>query len=136
MAFSGYLLSLGGSNLPLKYIYKESYKVTPNRRQDLDPKRDEEGKLHRNTLSHTATTISFQTKPMWNDEMASLMSLIRGSYSNTLEKKVNVTYFSPDTNSYHSGTFYIPDIEFTIDMVDTKENRILYLSTTIELIEY
>ena len=136
MAFNGYLLKLGGTTLPLKYIFKESYKVTPNRRQDLDPKRDETGKLHRNTLEHTATTISFQTKPMWNDEMASLMSLIRGSYSNSLEKKVPVTYFSPDTNSYHSGTFYVPDIEFTIDLIDTNKNKVLYLSTTIELIEY
>ena len=136
MAFSGYLLKLGGSTFPLEYIYKESYKVTPNRRQDLDPKRDETGKLHRNTLEHTATTISLQTKPMWNNDMASLMSFIRGSYSNSLEKKVSVTYFSPDTNSYHSGEFYVPDIEFTIDMVDTKKNKILYLSTTIEFIEY
>lgn len=136
MAFNGYLLKLGGTTLPLKYIFKESYKVTPNRRQDLDPKRDETGKLHRNTLEHTATTISFQTKPMWNDEMASLMSLIRGSYSNSLEKKVSVTYFSPDTNSYHSGTFYVPDIEFTIDLIDTSKNKVLYLSTTIEFIEY
>lgn len=136
MAFNGYLLKLGGSTFPLEYIYKESYKVTPNRRQDLDPKRDETGKLHRNTLEHTATTIQLTTKPMWNNDMDALMRFIRDSYSNSLEKKVSVNYFSPDTNSYETGNFYVPDVEFNINMVDTTNNKILYASTTIEFIEY
>jgi len=136
MAFNGSLLSLGGSNFPLKYVFKESYKVTPNRRQDLDPKRVESGKLKRNTLEHTVTTIQFQTKPMWNDEFDSLMSFIRSKYTNSLEKKLNITYFSPDTGGYKSGEFYMPDVEINIDMVDTSKKKILYLSTTLEFIEY
>jgi len=136
MAFSGYLLKLDGTEFPLKYVYKESYKVTPNRVQDLDPKRTETGKLKRNALEHTATTIQLQTKPMWNNEMSSLMSFIRGSYSNAKEKKVHVTYYSPDLNDYKSGDFYIPDVEYEINMVDTTNNKILYNSTTIEFIEY
>lgn len=136
MAFNGSLLSLGGTNFPLKYVYKESYKVTPNRRQDLDPKRVESGILKRNTLEHTVTTIQFQTKPMWNNEFDTLMSFIRGKYTNPLEKKLNITYFSPDTGDYKSGEFYMPDVEINIDMVDTSANKILYLSTTLEFIEY
>lgn len=136
MAFDGYLLKLSGDTLPLKYIYKESYKVTPNRRQDLDPKRDETGKLHRNTLSHTASTIEFTTKPMWNNEMAALMSFIRSRYTNTSEKKVSVKYYCPDTNSYKTGNFYVPDLEFSMNYVDSKKNMILYNSMTIEFIEY
>jgi hypothetical protein len=136
MAFNGYLLKLNGSTFPLKYIYKESYKVTPNRVQDLDPKRVETGVLYRNALSHTVTTIQFQTKPMWNSDMSSLMSFIRSSYSNASEKKVTVNYYSPDINAYKTGTFYVPDIEFEINMIDTSKNKILYNSTTIEFIEY
>ena len=136
MAFNGTLLSLGGKNFPLKYIYKESYKVAPNRRQDLDPYRDANGFLHRNTLAHTATTISFDTKPMYNKDMAELMAFIRSSYSNELEKKVSVTYYCPDLDSYKTGNFYIPDIEFNMDLVDVKKKTVLYYSTTIELIEY
>ena len=136
MAFNGYLLKISGDKFPLKYVYKESYKVTPNRRQDLDPKRDETGKLHRNTLSHTATTIELQTKPMWNNQMASLMSFIRSRYTNSSEKKVSLEYYSPDTNSYKTGNFYVPDLEFNMNYVDTTNNKILYNSMTIEFIEY
>lgn len=136
MAFNGSLLSLGGSNFPLKYVFKESYKVTPNRRQDLDPYRDANGNLHRNVLSHTATTISFQTKPMWNDEMATLMAFIRNRYTDQDEKKLSITYYSPDTDSYKTGNFYMPDMEFNMDMVDTVKKKVMYKSMTLEFIEY
>lgn len=136
MAFDGTLLRFSGANFPLKYIYKESYKVTPNRRQDLDPYRDANGVLHRNTLQHTATTISFETKPMWNNEFDQMMAFIRNHYTNSLEKKLRITYYSPDTGGYHEGDFYLPDFELNIDLVDTTRNKMLYLSTTFEFIEY
>ena len=134
MSFNGYLLRFGSDNLDLKYIFKDSYSVTPNRRQDLDPYRDANGRLHRNVVSHYATTISFQTKPMWNNELAQFMSFVRNHYTNTAEKKLNVTYYAPDTDSYSSGDFYIPDVQFPIHMIDG--NKILYKSVQIELIEY
>lgn len=136
MAFDGWLLKLGNDKFPHKWIYKESYKVTPNRRQDLDPTRDEEGYLHRNTVSHDVSTISFSTKPMWNNDMADCMSFLRNHYTNSKEKKVNATYYCPDTDSYKTGEFYVPDIEFNMDLVNESEKRILYLGTTLEFIEY
>ena len=134
MAFNGSLLTFGGTNVPLKYIKADSYKVVPNRRQDLDPYRDANGNLHRNTLSHTATTISFQTIPMWNSDFATFMSLLRNRYSDSQEKKVSVTYYCPDLDSYKTGDFYVPDVEYQINMV--LGTRILYDPVTIELIEY
>ena len=136
MAFTGSLLRISGDNFPLKYVFKESYKVPPNRRQDLDPYRDANGLLHRNTLAHTATTIQFQTKPMWNDDFDKMMNFIRSRYTNTKEKKLTLTYFSPDINNYMQGTFYMPDVEYNMDLVDTVNNKIFYLSTTLEFIEY
>lgn len=136
MAFNGYLIKSGDDTFPLRYVYKESYKVTPNRRQDLDPYRDANGKLHRNTLSHTASTIEFQTRPMWNNEFEAVMSWLRSHYSNSQEKKISLTYYCPDINGYKTGNFYVPDIEMTMDLVDTVHNKIFYLSTTLEFIEY
>ena len=136
MAFNGSLLKSGDDEFPLTHIYKESYKVTPNRRQDLDPYRDANGKLHRNTLSHTATTITFETKPMWNNQFETVMSWLRSHYSNSSEKKIPLTYYSPDTNSYKTGNFYVPDVEMNMDLVDTVNHKIFYLSTTLEFIEY
>lgn len=136
MAFNGDLLKFGNDTFPLKYVFKESYKVTPNRRQDLDPYRDGNGVLRRNTLSHTATTIQFQTRPMWNDEFEQLMSFLRSHYNNSREKKLSITYYSPDINSYKTGDFHVPDVEMTMDLVDTSNKKIFYLSTTLEFIEY
>lgn len=136
MAFNGSLLKFSGDNFDLDYVYKESYKITPNRVQDLDPYRDANGLLHRNALSHTATTISFQTKPMWNTEFETMMSFVRSHYTNSSEKKLSITYYSPDTDSYKTGDFYVPDVEITMDLVDTSRKKILYLSTTLEFIEY
>ena len=141
MAFSNYLIKIGENassltKIPLKYIQAKSYKVTPNRRQDLDPYRDANGQLHRNTLSHKPSTITFSTTPMWNDDMAALMSLIRSSYAIAKERKVYLDYFCPDTNGYNTGWFYVPDIEYNIDLVDTKKSRLFYYPSTIEFIEY
>lgn len=122
--------------LPMTYIFRESYVCAPNRRQDLDPYRDADGYLHRNTLAHTATTIQFQTKPMWQHNMDALMAFIRNHYTIALEKKVALRYYSMDTNGYKTGVFYVPDIEFTLNMVLPDEQRILYNSTTLEFIEY
>lgn len=138
MAFNGSLIKMGGNetNFPLKYIFKESYKVTPNRVQDLDPYRDANGSLHRNALSHTATTISFETKPMWNNDMATMMDFITSKFSDSTEKKIHLKYYSPDTDSYKEGNFYMPDVEFNMNLVDTSRNRILYNPMTIEFIQY
>ena len=146
MAFNGKLLEFYNSTtgqydeLPMEYIFRESYVIAPNRRQDLDPYRDADGYLHRNTLAHTATTIQFQTKPMWQHNMDALMSFIRGHYIVELEKKVKLRYYmmgeSVANNGYGEGYFYIPDIEFTLNMVLPDEQRILYNSTTLEFIEY
>ena len=134
MSFNGYLLKFGSDTFDLKYIFKDSYSVTPDRRQDLDPYRDANGKLHRNVVSHYATTITFQTKPMWNSELDAMMSFIRSHFENSAEKKLDITYFNPLTNGYSRGDFYMPDIAFPIHMIDG--NRILYSSVQLEFIEY
>lgn len=64
------------------------------------------------------------------------MSWLRNHYSNSQEKKISLSYYCPDTNSYKTGDFYVPDIEMTMDLVDTTNNKILYLSTNLEFIEY
>lgn len=136
MAFQGYLMKIGQTVFPLSFVFKESYNITPNRRQDLDPFRNANGVLNRNVVPHMVTTISIKTKPMWNDEMNKLMTLISNNYINEKEKKVSLTYYCPDLDDYKVGEFYVPDVEFNMNYVDTENNRILYNSTTIEFIEY
>lgn len=136
MAFEGYLLKIGDDIFPLSYVFKDSYRIIPNRRQDLDPFRNANGELQRNVVDHTVTTITFQTKPMQNNKLAEMMKFIRDRYINEKEKKVSLTYYCPDLDNYNSGSFYLPDIEFPINYVDIENKRIDYDSFTLEFIEY
>lgn len=136
MAFNGYLIKMGADVFPLSFVYKNSYSITPNRRQDVDPTRNANGVLERNVLDHMPSTISFQTKPMYNNDLNELMTFIRNHYSVEKEKKVVLEYYCPDIDDYKTGEFYLPDISFPIDMVDTENKRILYREFQLEFIEY
>ena len=136
MAFDGYLLKMGGDIFPLSFVYKESYKITPNRRQDLDSGRNANGVLERNVLDHMPSTISFQAKPMNNTDLDKMMSFIRSHYVSEREKKLIIEYFCPDINGYKTGEFYVPDIEYVINMVDVEKKTILYYGFQLEFIEY
>lgn len=136
MAFNGYLLKMGADVFPLSFVFKNSYVVTPNRRLDVDSATNANGVLERNVLDHTASTISFQTKPMYNHELNELMAFIRNHYSVEKEKKLVLEYYCPDIDDYKVGEFYVPDIAFPIDMVDLEHNRILYRGFQLDFIEY
>lgn len=136
MSFNGSLLQMGADNFPLSFVYKDSYKISPNRRMDLDSSRNANGVLMRTVLDHAPSTISFQTKPMFNQDVKRLMDFIRSHYINENEKKVLLTYYCPDLDDYRTGEFYIPDIEFPIMEVDVKKKKIRYDSISLEFIEY
>lgn len=134
MAFNGTLLKLGNTVFPLKYVYKESYEITPNRVQDISPNRNANGLLMRNPVEHTATTIQLTVKPLWNKDLSEMMAIIRNNYVNEKEKKLLIEYYSPDIDDYKTGFFYVPDIKYPINLI--TENKIFYNSFTLEFIEY
>lgn len=136
MPFNGSLIKIGSTVFPLRYVFRESYSITPNRRQDLDSFRDANGYLNRNVVKHMPSTIELKTKPMKNTELAAMMGIIKNNYINVLEKKVLLEYYCPDTDGYQSGTFYVPDIQFPIYRIDVDQNVIYYKSFTLEFIEY
>lgn len=137
MAFDGTLLKMGTDVFPLRFVYADSYKITPNRRQDLDPDTDANGVLHRNVVSHMPSTIAFTAKPMKNAELAEMMAFIRNHYTNTAEKKLNLTYYCPDLDGYQTGEFYLdPNVEFPINYVDSTKKVIQYGSFELNFVEY
>lgn len=139
MAFNGYLIMLGGSLgtvLPLKYMRYETYKVTPNQRMDYNSTRDSTGVLHRTALAHTATKIEFTTPRMSNTDFYNMLTLIKNRWTSVQERRITLYYYDPETNSYKTGTFYMPDIEYTITNIDTRTNKIMYAETRIAFIEY
>lgn len=139
MSFNGYLIKLGGSAgtpLPITYMRYDTYKVTPNQRMDLDPTRDTTGLLHRNTLAHTATKIEFNTPRFTNSVIGTLNTLIQSAMSDRQARKIDLEYYDPETDSYKTGTFYMPDVAYQIVNVDAVKNIINYNETRYAFIEY
>lgn len=136
MAYSGYLIKINGTPLPMKYIKVDGYNITPNQRMESEAKRAVTGVLHRTTVAHTASKIEFTTPNMTNLDMDAMMSLFRNSWTSSAERKLDLEYYDMETNSYKTGTFYQPDIKFQIDHIDQSTNLVYYKETRIAFIEY
>lgn len=130
--YKGYLLKFGSTVMPNKYFLE--YSSTPNQRMESDAQRDQLGDLHRTTLPHHKTSITFSTHILSLNEKINFQNIINGAMTNSLQRRVPVTYWNDETNKYCSGSFYIPDIEFQV--IDADANNIEYNPITVELIEY
>lgn len=139
MAYSGYLIKLGGSLgtiLPMNYIKVEGYDITPNQRMESEAKRAVTGVLHRTTVAHTATKVEFNTPVLTNKEMDDLMTKLRNAWTSVSERKLTLEYYDMETDTYKTGDFYMPDIKFQIDHIDNVRNMVFYRETRIAFIEY
>lgn len=109
LSYGGYLIDIGGYRFN-RVIKADSYKVVMNS-QDLDSYRDANGRLQRNALSHNPIKVEFETRAMLtNSEFASIMSKIRGSYINSVEKALNATFYVPELDNYVTQKVYMADI--------------------------
>lgn len=134
MAYNGYLLAFGSVVLSNAYLTQGSYSVTPSQRTELAAYRDNSNNLHRTTSSNYKTKITFSTKPLTLDEKIALQNVIASGMVNNTERKVQVTYYNDETNSYYTGYFYITDVTYTV--LDTFGNDIIYNPISYTLIEY
>lgn len=124
--FQGYLLKINGKILPSEFT--QTYKVTPDQKQDKDSYQDITGKVHREVLPHTRSKIEFTTPYIWKNKKEELQSF----FSDRVE--VSVTYWNDERNEYASGIFYIPDIEFQVYRI--VGNDVEYFPIRVALIEY
>ena len=140
MAFNGKLLELKvGANyieFPITLINAESYKVTPNQRLESSANRSTTGKLVRTTVSHTASKIDLSTIVLKNGDLNTIQSLLASAYTDALQRKLNLRYYVPETDSYKTGTFYMPDVDYDILRIDLDTNTVLYNSIRYAFIEY
>ena len=140
MAFNGKLLELKvGANyveFPLQYIKYSSYKATPDQRMESSANRATSGKLVRQTVSHTATKVEFETPPITNADLAAIMTRFTNAFTDALQRKLTARYYDTITDAYKTGDFYVPDIETSITNVDVDKKIIYYDSIRFALIEY
>lgn len=142
MGYNGYLIKLGNTILPNKYIKIKSYTVIPKQTMEWSAERTMSGLLVRSTVSHKPTKITFSTPRMVNKPMDSVQdiptfwSYFKSAFTNEKERKLKVTYYEPQSDSYISGDFYVPDISYPIDFINASANLIYYGESKISLIEY
>ena len=137
MAFRGYLIKLGGSSgveLPLKYVKAESYNATPDQRMEHEAKRSVTGYLTRTTCDHTATKVELNTIPLTNREVVVLNNMITSRMSDVKQRKITLEYYDNETDSYKTGVFYMPDVQYPIMRIEG--NTIYYNSLRLAFIEY
>lgn len=134
-----YIISQTGKLIPFpeEYIFKESYNITPNQKQDINSKLNANYVLQRRVAKHRRSKIEFNTTPeIDNLELYTLNQLFLGNVLNQDEENVRIRYFNPKMNDYEEGTFYIPDIGYAMKRTIPAEKRIIYASVRFALIEY
>ena len=132
MAYNGYLLKVGGKQIPNKFIQLSTYSITPNQRMESSADRDTTGMLHRETCEHTATKIEFNTPYIRGVEVAELNTLL--DIAGDHQRNVTVEYFDPETQSYKNADCYMPDVQYSI--YSEINNDLLYSPIRYAFIEY
>ena len=140
MAFNGKLIELKTGNnyveFPLQYVRAESYKVTPAQRMETSADRSASGVLIRQTVSHTASKIELSTPPVTNDVGSAINTMLTNAFTDALQRKIDLRYYDPSSDSYKTGTFYMPDTDYDIIRIDQATNKIYYNSIGLSFIEY
>lgn len=132
MAYQGYLIKVGNTVFPMKYIRAETYKCTPNQRIDQDSDSDATGVLHRNVLPHTRTKIEFETPQMLRGADVLAISTLLGLSGS--RRDVTITYWDHESQSYKTGKCYVPDISYQL-MRNTGDD-LVYMPIRYAFIEY
>lgn len=135
MAYNGYLLSMGGTVFPTKYIYRESYEHVTHV-QDLDSTVNNKGVLQRNVLDHLRYTVKFETPPMQKEDYDAMWAFIRSKYISRLRREVHLTFYDEETDDYISAKFYLAEFTHSYYHFDTTTGTGLYNSQTLEFISY
>ena len=138
MAFSGYLIKVGTTpvEIPLKYMRAETYQVTPNQRLEWSAERDVTGVLHRETTPNMPPKIEFETPLMTNSDIVALNTILQNAYTVVAERKLPVTYYDPESDTYKTHDCYMPDVHYQIRNVDTVNNVINYEQLRYAFIGY
>lgn len=140
MAFAGYLIIVGtGDNanfVPLKYMRAETYSVTPQQRMEWSAERDVNGNLHRVTVANMPPKIEFKTPLMTNTKIKELNDILQRAYTDATQRKLPVTYYDPESDSYKTHDCYMPDVEYVIRNVDDTNNVINYEELRYAFIGY
>lgn len=107
------LIMFGDTRLPPDYIAADGWQITPSQRTELDAYRDANIDLHRVTSSNFKTSITLTLTPLSQSQKEAVQAIINAAMINEVERKVHITYWNEETNTYEGGDFYISDVTYT-----------------------
>ncbi len=136
--FEGYLIKSGNTNavFPHKYIKLETYKATPNQREEIEAYRDDYTRdLTRVTAVGKKSKVEFSTLEGLNlAQKKEIQAFFNACMTDTSQRKVYLKCWNDETNEYFTSYFYIPDVEYPIREI--KGHDITYNSLIYKLVEY
>lgn len=123
-------------SFPMRYVAYNGVKMNPNVREEIKAYRDDKTRnLTRVTATGTKSSMTLEMLGGLNNAAKKeIVAWFTSHETNTLQRKINLLFYDPDSDSYRTGTFYRADIEFT--MLYTTTNDIIWDSFTIDLVEY
>lgn len=142
MAFAGYLFASCDVNFkikqifPNKYIQYNSWSSTPNQREEIKAYRDDNTRnLTRITAAGKKSVFSFKVRsPLHLEDKIEIQNFFTSAEIDPEQRKVNLIFWDDENNTYKTGSFYRPNMQFPIMKI--TEDDIIYGELTIECIEY
>lgn len=133
--FNNYYVKAYNGVILDQYLAVEGYKNTPDQRQDKDSYRDGYGVLHRQVLPNVATTLELTTRDgLTVDQVIAFKNAIATGITNSMERKVTLTYWNDERMAYCTDTFYMPDMTFVHSRI--QDGTSIYKSTTFKFVGY
>ena len=136
--FAGYLLKATKTDtiFPHKYIALESWESTPDQREELKAYRDDNTRnLTRLTAQGKKSIFSFTTRDRLTlEEKMEIQAFFYDGESDHEQRKINLQFWNEETNSYDTGDFYRPNMNFPIYRI--SDDNIIYKAMKFEFVEY
>lgn len=135
-SFKGYLLKSGNDIFPHKYIQLNTWESTPNQREEIKAYRDDNTRnLTRVTAKGKKTVFSFVTiENLTLAQKKEIQLFFTSHETSALERKVPLTFWNDEENTYKTAYFYRPNMNFPIKKI--SENDITYGELKFEFVEY
>lgn len=137
--FNGWLIKFGDVVLPNSFILADGWESTPNQRVEIDAYRDANVLLHRETSENFKTSLTLNIRAMDLAEMTAFKNVIGLAtleITSKRQRRLMVTYWNDEELDYKTAVMYMPDVTYSIHIVDEAAKNIEYNSFSIELIEY
>ena len=144
MAWQGYLfkktITVGTSTVdvvfPDRYIALDTWDSTPNQREEIKAYRDDNTRdLTRITAQGKKSVFKFKTRKYLHlAEKQEIQNFFTLSESDPNQRKIYLTFWNDEDNTYKSGYFYRPNMNFKIYKITNDD--IIYDEMSFELIEY